>query len=487
MKNKKIAKFLCLFILTAILLSSCISSDPGTAIDNSKETAVSEDTTGEVLYTYPDADYGGYDFRILNTSDIWDMIVNIDCESESGELVQDAIYRRNRKVEENLNIRLKEVRIDFLSLAGTAQKTVQAGEDAYDIMYLSDKDINKLATGGNLYNLLTIPELELDQVWWDSIVKEAATLQNRLYMISGDLHLMVFEGTWVLFFNENLMENLTLDFPYQTVSDGNWTMDQMVSYMKAAVRDVNGDSSYNYDGSDIFGLVSFENAVPGMIYSGGEMYFKKNENGSPVFALNNTRFYSVFEKMATLFDTSNGMFLSINVDDKKHSVPYFMQGNALFLAQNLAVSSRLREMEDEYGILPYPKYDESQTDYYSSPCYMSLYMTIPVTDTDTERAAVTVNALSYESYSSVIPKYYEINLTQKNLRNEASVEMLDIIRESRIVDLNAVYSWCDSLSNKLKTMALDGNTDAASAIAAAESGINAAIEKTMLQYSDLAE
>lgn len=36
-------------------------------------------------------------------------------------------------------------------------------------------------------------------------------------------------------------------------------------------------------------------------------------------------------------------------------------------------------------------------------------------------------------------------------------------------------------------MAPDGNTEAASAIAAAEKGINAAVEKTMLQYSALAE
>lgn len=49
----------------------------------------------------------------------------------------------------------------------------------------------------------------------------------------------------------------------------------MATYMKTAVRDVSGDSSYNYDGSDIYGFVSFENAVPGMIYSGGETYFKK--------------------------------------------------------------------------------------------------------------------------------------------------------------------------------------------------------------------
>lgn len=94
------------------------------------------------------------------------------------------------------------------------------------------------------------------------------------------------------------------------------------------------------------------------------------------------------------------MFLSINADAIKHSVPYFMQENAFFLAQNPAVSSRLREMEDEYGILPYPKYDGAQAGYFSSPCCMSLYMAIPVTDNDTERAVVIVNALSYESYSS---------------------------------------------------------------------------------------
>lgn len=70
--NEKQKDFECslLFLFTAILLSSCISSDPGTAAVDIRETTVPEDTTGEVLYTYPDADYGGYEFRVLNTSDI---------------------------------------------------------------------------------------------------------------------------------------------------------------------------------------------------------------------------------------------------------------------------------------------------------------------------------------------------------------------------------------------------------------------------------
>ena len=67
---------------------------------------------------------------------------------------------------------------------------------------------------------------------------------------------------------------------------------------------------------------------------------------------------------------------------------------------------------------------------------------VPLTVSDVERTSIILEALNAETYKTVVPAYYEIALKVKYARDNESVEMMDMIMESRIFDFGYVYdNW----------------------------------------------
>jgi len=194
---------------------------------------------------------------------------------------------------------------------------------------------------------------------------------------------------------------------------------------------------------------------------------------------NTERAYAVLEKLAALYDTSAGISLKGDWDDlnaeKGGYVYAFREERAMFMTAAFKTTSSLREMTSDYGLLPFPKYDEVQDRYYTFEGISSLGMTIPVTNTDVTRTAVIMDALSYDSYQNVIPAYYDITLSQKLLRNADSVEMLKLINESRTTDLALIYSWVNDFVNTLNSKLYAGDYDFASAIDSSRSKVESLV------------
>ena len=137
----------------------------------------------------------------------------------------------------------------------------------------------------------------------------------------------------------------------------------------------------------------------------------------------------------------------------------------------------MRDMTDTFGIVPFPKYDESQTQYYTSLVSQLFYMTIPSTNMNTSRTATIYEALTHESYLSVIPTYYSNVVEQKGLRNEDSIDMLEIMRQTRAVDVATIFNWSSNLRSTLNTKLFNGNSQVASDIAAQQTKVEASMQK----------
>ena len=127
-------------------------------------------------------------------------------------------------------------------------------------------------------------------------------------------------------------------------------------------------------------------------------------------------------------------------------------------------------MKSNFGLVPMPKYDEEQENYitYSNP--ISCFLTIPVTNPDMKRTGIIIDALTYDSYKNCLPIYYDITVSQKGLRNDDSIEMLEIVRDTRSTQVSNLYGITTKLNDKLQNVVLNGNGKAASTIAAAEPG-----------------
>jgi len=135
----------------------------------------------------------------------------------------------------------------------------------------------------------------------------------------------------------------------------------------------------------------------------------------------------------------------------------------------------LRDMEDDYGILPMPKYNEQQESYHSFlNAWNSSFIGVPL-HADVDKAGFVMEAMAYASYEMVRPSIYEIALKTKVTRDSESARAIDIIIESSYMDLNGIYNFGNS--TEIVRRAIFEKTPLVSAYEAAEGSIASAIER----------
>ncbi|MBP3293153.1 MAG: hypothetical protein J6N32_05320, partial [Clostridia bacterium] len=111
----------------------------------------------------------------------------------------------------------------------------------------------------------------------------------------------------------------------------------------------------------------------------------------------------------------------------------FRKGNLAFMDATVHNSVTYRDMEDDFGIIPFPKYTEDM-EYRSCVEGGTNLFLVPITVSDLERSSIILEALASESYKNLIPQYYEIVLKTKHVRDPESSEIIDILRGSRVYD-----------------------------------------------------
>ena len=480
-------KRLITFLLAVSLL---LAAGCGSASDSEVKTTTQNETTTEAPDPdsfYPDVDYGGAEIRFLNFDQLWNMYIHVDAQDLNADVLNDAVYNRNRKVEQKLGCKIVEKTVtndsaNTLSLVTDAAKnSVLSGEDEYDAMMLPISEVPYFITDGYLQDLGAIKEFDFDGEWWDQEILKATTFGGRSYIASGAANLMAFDSMWCLFFNENMMEDHQLEMPYDLVREGKWTIGELTKYCKAAAS-LNGDESYSWskDGSCVYGISSHQNSPEHFWFSAGEMTLDTSGD-KPEIILGGDRFFSVMDRLAVLLDGKEGLTLKANNTDfdieNGGYVYVFTVSRAMFMTGEIKAAQLMRSMPDTFGIVPFPKYDEAQDDYITSLVSQLFYFTIPVTSKNAERTATVYEAMTHESYVSVIPQYYGNVVEQKGLRNEDSIDMLEILRRTREVDVATIFNWSKDIRSALNTMLFNGESSAASTIDSNKSTLQAEMDK----------
>ncbi|MBQ3179080.1 MAG: hypothetical protein IJB52_14765, partial [Clostridia bacterium] len=119
-------------LLCAIILSSCGGQTE--TVENKTTAEVQTETEAvETEPVYPGTmdDLGGYTFTFLNHADeFWNAAHHIlDYEEDSGVATESAVFRRNRKAEEDLNITLAVEKDELNNLRPLMEKAILAGDD----------------------------------------------------------------------------------------------------------------------------------------------------------------------------------------------------------------------------------------------------------------------------------------------------------------------------------------------------------------------
>ena len=90
--------------------------------------------------------------------------------------------------------------------------------------------------------------------------------------------------------------------------------------------------------------------------------------------------------------------------DYMRVIETFYEGRALFYDSTLNAAETLRDMNDDFGIVPTPKFDEAQSDYRSFVNGASSMVCVPATVTKTENrefVSIVIEGLASEAYRTV--------------------------------------------------------------------------------------
>ncbi len=453
-------------IFIGVTVSCAEGSQKTAATETEAETTVAETTT--ILDTLPKVDLKGLTVRALARKNSWWQLTEISATELNGEVINDAIYNRNLKLESTCNIKFLAEHVD--SVGNTIRALIMANDSTYEFILANMNESATLAGDGMLINLYSIPTLDMSNPAWDQNANEYFSIAGKLYYGVSDISLGKNEAIWCYMFNKRLIKDFALDDPYQLVREGKWTFDVSHQMMTVATADLNGDGKITAD-ADRYGLATHEVNYYALLIAGGEPLARAGSEGVPVITAGSDRFISVYDKIVLLF-TQNDMTL-IEYEGKA-----FMAGRALLCGQVLACVRLFRPMEDDFGIIPLPKYDELQKQYYSYVIPYDIFSaSVPVTANDLEVSGYVLQALAILSDYYITPAYYDITITGKGLRDEESAEMLDIILDSTVYDLARMYDWGAVASSIVANM-MSGK-DFMSFFKKREKAANSALQKTV--------
>ena len=464
------------FILALLTLASAVMSC-GTVDSGTKDSGTETDTSTTTAEPVPEYEFlktwDGESVSFLNYDDPFEMNSKITTDSENGDILNDAKYKRVVTLEEKMGVKIEETNNIYDDYLSIVRSTLAAGEDTYDFFYVNEQNIYPLVYEDYLLNLYELDNLNLDEDWWLHELNDLVKTGDKLYCAEGYSNLLVVDTINIMLFNEDIAEKLKLDTPYGLVKDGKWTLDKFGEYLKAgATLNLGADASdddnfWNYDqpGNGA--------ACSGLLVGAGENCFEVKDE-KIVLTAGSEHFYNACDKIASVMaqNQSYMYFKELYGVSSK-----FIKNQAMFSYGEIVTTQRLRSEDFSFGVLPSPKYDEDQDRYYCRKSWPTAGISIPVTAKDPEKSAAVADALNYLSREIVWPAYRGIVLEQKNLRNEESIEMLDIILRSSVPALNTIYNVGSSMINRIGEKLIKGENDISSIIASNKTLIEATLEE----------
>jgi len=455
MKNTKLSRILAalLALLTISGMFASCSSDTGdntadTTASDIAETTAAESTPKDSLDArklvtddVPELDFGGKDFRIFYQKRYTTDAVPPAGE-ENGEIINDAVYQRNKDVEERFNVKIVGIVGEEGAQKDALVSSVTAGEDAYDLYLGHSIFAGAAALGGCFRNWYEIPYMDFTKPWFPQEAIEELTINDRMYLTMCDLALSFIENVYCMFFNKELAEANAVGDIYGMVQDGQWTLDKVAELSDKMYVDLNGNGAA--DAEDRYGFSGFYSNHPATwLFSCDIDTVEFHDDGTVESVFFNDRAVTFFDKLKALYYQNPG---SVPAALKLEEAAYrdiFKENRALLLTGGLITSqNHLRDLETDYGIIPYAKFDEEQEHYYTIPGGSVSSMAVPMTVTDDDLVGAVTAALSRESYVNVVPAYYDIALKVKGTRDETSIEMLDLIMDGRMVSTAFLYdNW----------------------------------------------
>lgn len=453
MKKRLTALLLTALLLSQTMLAGCSeggenaeatqnpTNEDSSSSPESETEEETELTRENVPDDLPELDYEGQNVLILARDKEW-FKGEMYAEDITGEIVNDAVYDRDISVEDRL-----KVVIDYTLQSDTnslVNKNVTAGTDEFTVHVGSAVDTVQYGIKGNYYNLLGdhVQYLNLDQPWWSQYYTEQSEIEGCSFFATGDLCFSLIKLSFVTFVNMKMLEDHGLDNPYELVRSGEWTFDKEMEMASVAYEDKNGNG--RRDPNDVYGMSIGGEIGLDVYWSAFDLTIcEKDENSIPSFSVNEEKMSSVIEKLYSYYIDCEYVYTPLNNSDTEQDeiAKMLSEDRMLFSPLRILHTEQIREMESDYALIPLPKWDEAQSNYYTYVHDQYSVVGIPLSVQNTSMASAVLEAMAADSYRHVTPAYYDMVLNGKYIRDPNSTEMLEIAIDGVKIDFGWIHTY----------------------------------------------
>lgn len=437
MKNRIISATIAMTALI-VAAATAVSCDGGKKPGSTTGSTAVSDTDNDVLKNIPERNFGGYKFKVLSRAGSQYTLDFFD-DGTTSEPVNEAVYRRNAYLQDRYGFEVVLYTVDSSDESAHSdelKRSITAQDGQYDLGLIHTIAAGTLAADGDLYNWNDIPVLDFTQPWWSDSIIECLEVGKALYMATNSTSLHSMEYAWGMVFNKDLTADMQVgeDF-YGLVRSGEWTIDRLYSVTRKISDDIDGELGMGKN--DRYGMgINWWGGTIALMYGMGQKVCERDSDGYPVLNFNTPKMVSIVEKMYNLMYENESCMTPVYMPDVYTA---FKESRILLCEIVINELANLRDMGDEFGVLPLPKYDTSQKDYLTMVDGHANMMCIPSYIDNPERHGVILEAMAALSQQMVLPAYYDVTLQNKNSRDEESKEMLDIIMNGRTYDFGYLY------------------------------------------------
>ena len=485
-----------LALLMLLMTASCASSNPETPDGASSEASGSDTPTAaaeeiipeetEIKDELPEISFEGSDYVILTRNCCESHTNGIYIEELTGDVVNDAVYDRNMALEERFNIHIAQPPLGGDGDPTMMTASIQAGDNAYDAVLYHYRYMGSSAAAGYLLDTTMANYIDYEKPWWYQGVNDAYSVGGHYYVLTGMYDLDNYYDTVCTYFNINMMNELYPDEDiYSIVKEGRWTADMLETLAEGATLDLDGNGIMDH-AVDQFGYGQDNGYSFVYQFSWDQPITSRDDAGIPTHCINTEKQVQVVEKLYhTLFEASP----VIKNEDGTARMTAFKEGRCLFMVDRLSASIQLRDMEQDFGIIPMTKFDEAQTNYYSHATAHTTAAGIPIgkTQEEMEKSAIILEAMAAGGFKTIRPAVYDVALKSKYARDDTTYEMIDLVIQGRTADFADVFdNW--GLSYTLDILvARSQSKEWASHHKSLSKSQAKLIEKTVTQFMELGD
>ncbi|MBO5218298.1 MAG: hypothetical protein J6C52_02635, partial [Clostridia bacterium] len=388
MKSRNFTLIFLALVLTANLAACGGDAPSGNNIDTNPASGEtnSTETTDDGL-AHDDLGDIRFDGETFNMWLPYKEIPGYVMEETTGDVFDDAIYARNMAVEERLGVKIEYTYSGHPYTGGgyaqgftDIRNYVMSADTTFDVF---EHVQNGLAGGciddGLFVDWNLVPNVDLTREYWYQNAIDNINYGKKLFRVVGFYENSILSATNCIFFNKRIFDENKVEYPYADVLAGKWTIDSLMKIITQTTDDLNGDTTLDRK-VDQFGYLGRSyNTPPALLIALGGDCIARDESNLPKDVIMTERNSDIVDRLLALNNPVEGTEI---IGDTAEMRQLFIDAHTATVHGELGYANdHFREMKDNFGFVPYPKFDEKQEDYCSYIRGSAPLTYIPVTNT----------------------------------------------------------------------------------------------------------